>query len=1588
MISKKKLFFVGLVIFLIVGLSVVSAHENNTDTVKKISQKEVKKTSNTINTKTNSKDKQSNVTKKVTNEKNNIKKTNKKNVKTATEKTVSNYQELYNTLTSNENNDVTVTLDGENKYQITQTITLNDNIKKLVINGNSKTIDGNGENKFLIVNHPSNITINKLTISNCKNIGDDTSVSGGAISVKNSNLTLNNVKFNKNALTPEFSSTNPHGGAFSAIESNVNIIDSDFNDNYILTENDNYYYGGALFLKDSTLNVVNSTFLNNSFMSNDESDPYSYYHSYGGAIFAINTNITVDKSSFKINKAMYGAAVSTYPNDDEDFYKVNIKISNSVFDENGIPPIDGEEEYMGSYGALRIGSTGTTYINNVNFTKNYGTAINNYKNVLIIDNSSFIENGNTMDEFEGGAIFNELANLSVNNSKFIKNKIPECECQGGAIYNYGGNLSVDYSLFDENCAGYHGGAIASILYYKYIYESYNDYYEYYQDLVIINHTNFTNNKVEYRDYSCEGGAIYTEGENIFIENSNFDGNNASGSGAVLYAEPTSFRNYIDGRSITVYVISNITINNSNFTNNGVFNKEVSYYNGGIIYTCDVLSINNSNFISNNIQIYQDYNGGVIYAGGELNITNTLFKDNSFKGTYSLNGGAVYCEGETLIDNCEFISNKIYGEYTINGGAIYANYDISIVNSIFESNELFTSESDSYGGALYLQGYSYINNTEFISNIAHNTGSDEAISMGGAIYANSELTINNSKFHSNRVNTSSTEEVYVCGGAIFTQSYLYVDNTEFISNTAESTKYDDNYDVIGGSIYTDYPKYIYVNNSIFIDNAPINFVIKNDKIYLNCQDNFIPDWANVTISDDENPEGRNYTLMVSEDDYNIIYIPDYVINADAYMIKMVLTELDTSSYYMDGRFYNNTFYLSVPQNLTLSVKAEDVKVLEETNISGKLYYYKNNGDEKVLPNFEIELYINGTFINKTITDENGEYIFTYKTEVVGLQDVLVKLSNAPLLQSVSNNTTFNVIKRESYSIITVNNNVNLGEKVNINIKFYDDDSKPIKDVNITIFVDDNKYDLKTDNNGNCNIQYKTINAGKNFIIVIYDGNEYYTSNSNSTTFIVNKIGTVITVKADDTFINKATTITGKLTDANNNVMTNQPVTLCIDKEKVNVTTDKNGQFTYKYTAKLIGENHISVFFEGNDKYQNCFNNSYFIVKKIATSISIKATNTTVNKTTKITGKLTNKDNKPIIKAQINIIFDGKVIAKVTTDNNGQYSYNYKTVNNGTFNVTVIFAGDENNTSINKTTKITVKPYLKTKTTIVVKSKKINNGDKVTLEATVKDKNGKPVNDGKVVFKINLKSVQNSKGKVIYVNVKKGVAKVTITPNKGLYNKNSDLNAVYGGTAKYQSASSNTAKLLLVKREATIKFPTKNITTKAEKTVALKVIVKDKDGSNIKTGKVQFKINSKTIGVAKIKNGIATLKYNIAGKTSKVYKITAVYSSVKYKRVQKTTDLIIEKIPTKINVKPITTSSSTFTVKAKITDEKNKQIKSKTKVSIKIGGKTYISEKTVKNGKINIKIPSKLKKGTYTLSIVSGSTKIYEQSNANTKLTITQ
>jgi len=115
---------------------------------------------------------------------------------------------------------------------------------------------------------------------------------------------------------------------------------------------------------------------------------------------------------------------------------------------------------------------------------------------------------------DGGAIHMDPGTVHVYGGTFSDNNADYLEPNGGdggAIYNFDGDLTVSGATFTDNSATDYGGAI---------YNQNND------GASTVSHTSFIGNDAEY------GGALYTDDNNMTIDQGNFRYNSAEYGGAV------------------------------------------------------------------------------------------------------------------------------------------------------------------------------------------------------------------------------------------------------------------------------------------------------------------------------------------------------------------------------------------------------------------------------------------------------------------------------------------------------------------------------------------------------------------------------------------------------------------------------------------------------------------------------------------------------------------------------------------------------------------------------------------------------------------------------------------------------------------------------------------------------------------------------------------------------------------------------------------------------------------------------------------------------------------------------------------------
>ena len=150
-----------------------------------------------------------------------------------------------------------------------------------------------------------------------------------------------------------------------------------------------------------------------------------------------------------------------------------------------------------------------------------------------------------------------------------------------------------------------------------------------------------------------------------------------------------------------------------------------------------------------------------------------------------------------------------------------------------------------------------------------------------------------------------------------------------------------------------------------------------------------------------------------------------------------------------------------------------------------------------------------------------------------------------------------------------------------------------------------------------------------------------------------------------------------------------------------------------------------------------------------------------------------------------------------------------------------------------------------TTINIKQVTSSVGSHVNLTATITDEAGNKVTTGKVLFKVNVITLKDKNGNVIYAIVNNGEATLTTKTQAAWIKNSTNIQAVYSGEKPYKSSRANTTNITITKGKATITLEEKTITAKAGQTITLKAKILDSNGDRINNDKVVFKLNGRTL-----------------------------------------------------------------------------------------------------------------------------------------------
>ena len=517
--------------------------------------------------------------------------------------------------------------------------------------------------------------VNTLTVSG-STFKENGGLYGAGIFVAGSDFTVSDCVFDKNTAfgKGDMTPNNNNGAAIVVTDTGKDITGAITGSNFT---NNKAQYGGAIYICEGNIAISDSLFENNS--ADVE----------GGAIdidSAINNPVvTVENSKF----------VNNTPQAIHNSKELHLGIETFTDLQNAIGLVDGiltldsdiamtDDEAAGFVNGvainknIRIDGKGHTID-----AKNLGRIFSIGEGFTVTLTNATLINGRAV---EGGAIYND-GSLTLSDVKLSDNA---ADSYGGAVFN-NGELVVSDSVFDSNdivnrgsaSVDYGGAAI----------------YNWYDGVLTVSGSNFTNNIKNYKNGDCLVGAVATIGD-ATISGSNFVNNAGRWGGAI-----STTGDLLEGSAV-----STLTVSGSTFKENG------GLYGAGIFVWGSDFTVSDCVFDKNTASgkgnMTPNNNNGAAIEVTDTNkaivgtITGSKFTNN--KAQY---GGAIdICEGNIKITDSEFVNNSA----DVEGGAI----DINTVNGNPEvsiSGSKFINNSAPRGGAILNIKDLTVRNTEFVNN---------------------------------------------------------------------------------------------------------------------------------------------------------------------------------------------------------------------------------------------------------------------------------------------------------------------------------------------------------------------------------------------------------------------------------------------------------------------------------------------------------------------------------------------------------------------------------------------------------------------------------------------------------------------------------------------------------------------------------------------------------------------------------------------------------------------------------------------------------------------------------------------------------
>ncbi|AWX32957.1 Ig-like domain repeat protein [Methanosphaera sp. BMS] len=635
---------------------------------------------------------------------------------------------------------------------------------------------------------------------------------------------------------------------------------------------------------------------------------------------------------------------------------------------------------------------------------------------------------------------------------------------------------------------------------------------------------------------------------------------------------------------------------------------------------------------------------------------------------------------------------------------------------------------------------------------------------------------------------------------------------------------------------------------------------------------------------------------------------------------ILASIEESDLYLEStteaetEITHETFETLLTVDVESTVNSGDIMQIDG------ILLYSDEVDEYALAGVPVILKItidDVITLETTVTTDN-EGMISYQFDTTGITgNAIVELifegdydyrsssdSSAVEIVKVKKNVVMDCLILDEYAI---------GEEIVVSgILSVEDEQTPVegKNVDITIAYYDGSsktITATTDSDGVFTASFNASVLGTIQVNITSAEDDDYLEAQSELTSYINKIATSLDVNILNTTLGNVT-IAVNVYDELDNPLTHGTITVKDADENLLLTVELDGETAIiNVPANAEGQIKIMVEYLENDMYlpsiyinQSALEtpDEYFVIIEVKGNyqesvVTLDELTAFVNNTCTISATVTDIDGNDIDTGIVEFIDgEGNILGQANVEN-GVASIDVLYTKELTTQVTATYtSGSEYITDSETTATLTVR---KANTVIEIDDVELIAGQTVNLTARVFDEAGNNISVGKVVFKINGKTLKDANGKVLYAKVVNGTATIEYTVPDELAGAEINITATYSGNSKIPGANTTITTTVNTKGASLTLTSPEEVQVGSTATFTATI----NDNKVVNNGKVVFKINGKTLKddngkviYARIVNNVATIEYTIPeNMKAKIYNLTAVLLADEYDRLEATNEIKI-------------------------------------------------------------------------------------------------